>query len=90
MKISGMTEFVSRAPWPCVVALDRLGEKDPELKRRVVAIDRALVMDYSERVIKTLLEELFQYIEVKYLTRKPRLESRVVMFIADARKKKSA
>lgn len=90
MKISEMTEFVSRAPWPCVVALDRLGEKDPEIKRRVVAVDHALVMEYSERVIKVLLEELFQYVETKYLVRKPKLESRVVMFIADARRKKSA
>lgn len=90
MKISQMTEFISKAPWPCVVALDRFGEKDPEFKRRVVAVDRALVMDYSERVIKTLLSELFEYIEVKYLVRKPKLESKVVMFIADARKKKSA
>lgn len=90
MKISQMTEFVSRAPWPMVVALDRLGERDNEIKRRVVAVDRALVMNYNDAVIKVLLQELFDYVDTKYLVRRSRLESKVVFFIADARKKSSA
>ena len=90
MKISQMTEFVSRAPWPVVVVMDRWGEKDPEIKRKIVAVDYALVQNYSEFVIKTLLQELFDYVEARYLYKRPKVETKVVLFIADARKKNTA
>jgi hypothetical protein len=87
MKISEMTNFVSRAPWPMVVSIDRWGEKDPEIKRKIVAVDRALSMNYGDKVVKALLEELFDYVEKRYLVNRKQMESKVVMFLADNRKK---
>lgn len=88
MKISEMTDIVSRIPYPIRDAMDRLGEKDQEFKRHIVGIDYALSQNFSDAAIKILITDFLLYVEQKYFVQRHKLESKVVFFLADKRDRK--
>jgi hypothetical protein len=83
-----MTDFFSRMPGPIRVALDKVGEKDDELKRHIVGLDYALTRNFSDAALKILLQDFLTYVDQKYFIQRNRLESKVVFFLADKREKK--
>lgn len=88
MKISEMTDILKRAPFPLRVALDKMGEKDPVLKKHVVAVDYAITTGMSDRAIRVLIEELLDHVEQKYFVDRGRTRAKIVLFLADQTKKK--
>lgn len=88
MKISEMTDIVCNLPHPLRLLLDKVGEKDPEIKRMVVAIDYALSQDFDDRVIRHLINSLVAYLESRYFVDRDLSNTKVVFFLADAKKRK--
>lgn len=87
MKISEMTDIASRAPFPIRVVMDRLGEKDPEFKRRLVAVDYAITDGMADVVVRTLIEELLDHVERKYFIDRGKTRAKIVLFLADQKKR---
>ena len=85
MKISEMTDIACRAPFPIRVAMDRLGEKDSEFKRRLVAVDFAITSGMADAVIRILIEELLDHVEHKYFIDRGKTRAKIVLFLADHR-----
>jgi hypothetical protein len=87
MKISEMTYIFQRVPFPLRAAIDKLGEKDPEIKKYVVGIDYAVSSGMNDATVKILMNEFLAYLEEKYFTRRLAEGTKVVFFIADKRKR---
>jgi hypothetical protein len=83
-----MTHFASRVPFPLRMKMDKLGEKDPDFKRMVVGLDYAIEQGFSDTAIRVLIDQFLDYVEAKYFINRDVVNTRVVFFIADSRKKK--
>jgi hypothetical protein len=87
MKISEMTDIIKRAPLPIRMMIDRWGEKDPLIKKHVVGLDYALTSGMSDTTIRILIEDFLDYVERKYFIDRDKTRAKIVMFLADHRKK---
>jgi hypothetical protein len=88
MRISEMTDIICRTPFPIRILIDRLGEKDNEFKRHVVAIDYAITNRYSDKTIRILIDDFLGYVEKKYFVDRNKTQARIVIFLADQRERR--